>query len=317
MVTVHAEPLEVVYRANRLSCTTCCALFYWVVLLIVPYVLAYVTGGLWAREVLGRERPAVRFTHEALMEAYGRSSVSASASLVRMGWSTSAEINAALGADWRPSDLRAWSEDADRDGRPETLQFVLRVPLASGEQIHSISLMLGFGAVYDSATALRINSSVAVTHSSPMPGLRSSQSAELLLHSERSLRGAGQPARAPCTEPFYALQTPLQASGAPVTIESVSSRYRRICNDTVRLTVEPPLWTPGASDAYEMHLTVHVPEQPLVVQPRLLEALKKAFVDYLALFIPLHALLLLLKGTLLKHGLVAARMHHPIKQHRF
>ena len=213
MVTLHVEPVCVRYRANQLSCAACWTLFYWVVVLVVPYIVAYVTGGLWSREVIGREQPAVRFRQEALLEAY---TTRTSLPLVKLGWSTSSEINSAFGDELRPSELRTWTEDDDRDGRVETLAFQLRVPLAAGERMHSISLMLGFDVIFDRATSLRMNSSIFVQHSSPLPGLRSAQSADLVLVSEQALRGKDRVQRAPCKEPLWMLQVRLlPTEGAP------------------------------------------------------------------------------------------------------
>ena len=158
--------------------------------------------------MVGREQPAVRFRQEALVEAY---TTTASSQLVALGWSSSSEINSALGARLRPSELRAWTEDDARDGRVETLAFQLRVPLAAGERMHSVSLMVGLDVIFDRATSLRMNSSLFVQHSSPLSGLRSSQSADLVLVSERALRGANRVARAPCNEHIWMLQAPPNA----------------------------------------------------------------------------------------------------------
>ena len=50
---------------------------------------------------------------------------------------------------------------------------------------------------------------------------------------------------------------------------------------------------------------------------RLVETLKLAFVQYIAFFIPISAILSCVYGALFQYGVVAARMHHPIKQHKF
>lgn len=203
MVTIHKEPLCIRYKVNKVSCASCCNLIYGVLLILLPYIIAYVTGGFWSSDILAREQPFVRFRHEALVEAYASST---SPSLIPLGWSSSALLNSALGSTLRPSELRAWTEDDDRNGRVESLVFSLRVPLGSDERIHSVSLMLGLEVILDQATSLRMNSTVYVQHSSPLPGLRSSQTADLLLESTRALRSSRQPARAPCREAFWMLQ---------------------------------------------------------------------------------------------------------------
>ena len=52
-------------------------------------------------------------------------------------------------------------------------------------------------------------------------------------------------------------------------------------------------------------------------RPGVAETLKLAFVQYVALFIPIAVLLTCLHGALFTTGVLAARVHHPIKQHRW
>ena len=94
-----------------------------------------------------RERPLVRFSHEVLVEGYGAGVES------RFGWSTSFELNDALAHRLRPCELRAWSDDADRDGVPEELHFALSVPLVpegGGDPLplHALSVVVGLVAHY-------------------------------------------------------------------------------------------------------------------------------------------------------------------------
>ena len=87
--------------------------------------------------------------------------------------------------------------------------------------------------------------------------------------------------------------------------------------DTAVLLAQPPLWTPGVGDAFDATITLRVPSQLTSRTPGLFEALKLAFVQYIAMLIPIGALLTCLHGALFRTGVLAARMHHPIKQHHF
>ena len=48
-----------------------------------------------------------------------------------------------------------------------------------------------------------------------------------------------------------------------------------------------------------------------------METFKLALVQYIAFFIPIASILSCLHGALFRYGVIAARAHHPIKQHRF
>ena len=136
-------------------------------LIILPYVLAIAMGAFWTKDAFEREQPGVRFRHEVLVEAY-------LANGTAIGWSTSDQLNTALGARLRPCQLRAWPEDTDRDGKPEALQFSLKVPLDAdgGERLHGLTVLVGVEAVYASGrfADLRLNGSVLVQHQSGLAG---------------------------------------------------------------------------------------------------------------------------------------------------
>ena len=144
---LYSTPLATTYHANTASCASLCTLLYAAALLLVPWPLAYAAGGLWLKEASVRERPLVRFSHEVLVEGYGVGVES------RFGWSTSFELNDALAHRLRPCELRAWSDDADRDGVPEELHFALSVPLVpegGGDPLplHALSVVVGLVAHY-------------------------------------------------------------------------------------------------------------------------------------------------------------------------
>ena len=65
------------------------------------------------------------------------------------------------------------------------------------------------------------------------------------------------------------------------------------------------------------HLTVRVPPILTTRRPGLLETLKLAAVQYIAFFLPIGFLLKCIHGSLFRFGIVAARRHHPVKQHYF
>ena len=164
---IYSRPITVAYHANRASCASCWSACYLLLLIVLPYVLAIAMGAFWTKDAFEREQPGVRFRHEVLVEAY-------LADGTAIGWSTSDQLNTALGSRLRPCQLRAWPEDTDRDGKPEALQFSLKVPLDAdgGERLHGLTVLVGVEAVYasDRFADLRLNGSVLVQHQSGLPG---------------------------------------------------------------------------------------------------------------------------------------------------
>lgn len=310
-----SRALTVDYHANTVTCASFLTLLYLLALIVLPYVANYGLGGMWTRELLVREQPLTRFRYEALVHAHGTSDVT---SVAAWGWSTSMALNDALGTALRPMELSYWEEDDERDGRPDRLQFVLRVPLdrAAGERLLSVSVLLGVDVAFERDFDLRLNSSLLLEASSPLPGSVWNQTADLAMRSQQPQRSKALGQREPCPSPVWALIQPVQPSGAAATAASVLASYAA-CNDTVVLEAQPKLWTPGLGDSFEATLTVRVPSLMLTRRPGVTETLKLAFVQYIALFIPIAALLSCLHRALFTTGVLAARQHHPIKQHRF
>lgn len=317
MPQVYSKPLEVAYHANRVSCASCCALTNWIAIIIVPYVVAVATGSLWTKEQLVREQPNVNFRHEVLVEAVTKTNT---VPMAPLGWSTSSEINAALGPRLRPCELRAWAEDDELDGLADALQFSLKVPLdaAAGEELLSVSVLLGVDVSFAREFNMRMNGALHFQHSAPFAGKRWRQTGELQLRSREPQRAFDIGTRSACSEDTWMLQQPYAADGGAISVEGVLDRYVAAkCNDTVALDASPPLWTAGVGDSFEAVLTVRVPPVLASRRPGLVETLKLGFVQYLAMFIPIRAGIDWVYGGLVRSGVVAARMHHPVKQHRF
>lgn len=315
MAVLYSRPLAVTYHANRASCASCCTLLYAVACLVLPYVAVYALGGMWTKETPTREQPRVAARYEVLVEAFASSPTSEAVPLL---WSTSQMLNDAIGERLRPCQLRSWAEDDERDGRPDRLQYVITLPVDvdAGERLHSVSVVLGVDVQFEREFSLRLNGSLHLQAQSPLPGRRWVQSADLALRSDEPMRSLDLAPRPPCHQPTWAFATPVLPDGAPASAESILAQYAA-CNDTVTLAAQPPLWTPGVTHAFEAALTVRVPQVVASRRPGLVETLKLAAVQYIAFLLPIGLVLSCLHGALFRYGVVSARIHHPVKQHRW
>jgi hypothetical protein len=293
----------------------CWSVFYLVALIVVPYITVYALGGMWTKEALVREQPMVRFRYEALVEAHGTASGGSS---LKKAWSTSQELNDALGASLRPCSLRAWEEDDERDGLADRLKFVVSMPvdLENDERIHAFSVTLGVDASFATEFQLRLNSSLRMEASSPLAGSSMEQTANLELQSSKPQRSFDLVQREPCPSPVWLLRSPVQPNGNAADTASVLAQYSS-CNDTMIAVAQPAVWSPGTSSSFDATLTVRVPSVLTTRRPGVLETLKLAFVQYVTFFIPIAAILSYLHRSLFQLGILSARIHHPVKQHQF
>lgn len=284
-------------------------LLHLVALIVIPYWLAWLLGGFWLKEAFVRERPLVTMRHETLVE--GRLADS-----TKLAWSTSSELNAALRSHLRPCSLRAWTEDADLDGVPELMHFKVQLPLQPGERLHAFAIIVGLDIRFDdgSHAGLRLNGSLFAQHASPLAGAHWRQRSKLVLDMREPLNRWRM--RDPCPSPFWVLQQPVLPDGSAADLESISGRYAS-CFDRVHLAAQEPIWSPGVAEQFEALLSISVPEMRVDFTPSSLQTLKFAWVQFLALALPLHLLLNLLRDAIVRYGIVATRLHDPLPKPHF
>lgn len=107
------------------------------------------------------------------------------------------------------------------------------------------------------------------------------------------------------------------ADGSAVTIPQVLEVQRLLCNDTVRVRPDYPVWTVGTAASFEINVRLRVPRLLVHSKAGLLEVLKFGWVQYLAFYIPVAALLGWLYNAAMLQGVFFTRMHNPLKPHRW
>lgn len=305
---LHSRPLATTYHADVASCATLTTVAYLVALLLVPWFVAYAAGNLYLYEQLTREQPDVHFTNQLLLEGYDDNGPFA--------YSTSAALNIALKDAFKPCSLRAWTEDDNRDGRPERLRFVLSVPPPS--TVKALSVLVGVKAVYNNGvhSSLTVDGLAYAQASSAIAGKRWTQYGDLSLSTSTPLPPYGWAPRAACSPAFNVFNQTTDKDGKPTTIEAIVGRYHA-CNDTLSYRAEPPLWTPtvtGTTAGLELNLTVSVPEVLVPYEPTTAAVLKMAWVQYLALWFPLFWVLSALRSACIRHRVLTTRAHDPLKR---
>lgn len=315
MAIYYSRPLYVTYHANRASCASCFTFLYVLACVVLPYITVYALGGMWTKETPAREQPNVLQRYEVLVEAYA-TSPSTGTEVIPLLWSSSQVLNDAIGIHMRPCKMSSWYEDDERDGMAERIEYRLEIPVdaAAGERIHSVSVILGVDVSFQREFSLRLNSSLHLQASSPLPGKAWTQTADLTLRSNDPQRSFDLPPRDPCPKPVWAFKQPMLPNGFPASAGTILAQYAA-CNDTAVVTAQPPVWTPGIDDKFEAKLTLRIPPILTSRRPGLIETLKLAAVQYIAFALPIGAILSCLHGALFKFGVVSSRVHNPIKQH--
>eukprot|EP00039_Didymoeca_costata_P026288 m.15542 g.15542 ORF g.15542 m.15542 type:complete len:213 (+) comp5425_c0_seq1:225-863(+) len=136
--TLHRSSLDKEHRASLCSGAFLFQIFLLAIVVVVPYVIAYATAGMWLFQRCYWHQPDVLFEHQAIMVAKGNTDFS------QLVWSTSDPFNRMLQNQLRVPSLRSIETDQNRDGVKDKLHLELELPLRDSEDIHSVYLMLFF-----------------------------------------------------------------------------------------------------------------------------------------------------------------------------
>merc|ERR1711939_1134715 len=85
-------------------------------------------------------------------------------------WSTESAVNQLYGDSLRVAEVSSFENDADRDGKPDTVEVTLTMPLDKGEKIQHASAMLFFDYQLSAGMAVDMEGMVFVDGSSPISG---------------------------------------------------------------------------------------------------------------------------------------------------
>lgn len=265
-------------------------------------------AALWLKERTARIQPFAGFQHQALVVARG-----ASPADVYL-FSTSGVLNEVFGGRLRPAALRLQTEDADQDGLPEVLRAQVTLSLATGEEVHGITAFIALEYAMQSPARFQHNATAIVHHDAGHGGSALHVFGDLELRSDVPLSAAALTARrgpevllgitdaedVAAVDPLRIIQRfdPPCACNLPeaqLTPLAVARRYAALPT-AVHLLPRYPVWTSGAGmSTFDLNVTMAVRPQVVFYAPEIAELLKFAWVQYLALLIPVAAVFTFLR----------------------
>ncbi|KAF2369237.1 Transmembrane protein 231 [Trinorchestia longiramus] len=268
--TVYTDPKVVLHRTILCSRATFFSSICFLVAVIVPLLVTYKSKGLWMREYRDREQPAVIYMEQLLMVAQTSSGP--------LYWGTDAAVR-----DLNPRSLRqphvTWHEyDNNHDGKRDGLELSVKLPLLPQEVVQHFVLIASMMYTLQSQCAATIEGGVVVQHSSSVAMASLTVLGDVALNQRRPL---------PC--PYFndggaarhILLPSLDSSWTPHSL--LSSYWLR--NETIRLSNEYVISTPGPSDALQVKMSLKYVEQELVYVAGFWYIVKHAWMQYLSVLI--------------------------------
>ncbi|OAF64925.1 hypothetical protein A3Q56_07376 [Intoshia linei] len=140
--TIYKQPEYRIYRAHSCSFARFFTLFMKIVCIIVPFILAYRTEGLWKLTDIHTEKPNIQFSYSMLAYIYLKNDR-------YVTWSTFDNFNHIEMPNLRIPVVTSYEEDTNFDDKNDILYLNLSFPLNENEQVVGVQIYLVFDYVLE------------------------------------------------------------------------------------------------------------------------------------------------------------------------
>eukprot|EP00899_Mesostigma_viride_P011468 jgi/Mesvir1/20321/Mv19911-RA.1 len=278
MVQIYGEPLLRRHYAGAISAASCFRLGGLILCIVVTFIVAYATKGLWVKVGSFREQPDVHFSYQALLILESRGGPGST-----KVWSTSHVLNEALASSLVPCSLQATEEDYNQDGLVDTIDIKLLAPAA--EEVHSVKLLLGFTYELHERVDLTMQSAAFISESSPLPGKGLFVDGELKLRLREPLDDDDKHRRV-YDQPVFDPGHKGELRGLDmISLTGILSAYAAR-NETTVLDAPFRVWESGQTPGFAVTARVRIPSaQQIEYNLGTLEMFKLGWVQYIAIFV--------------------------------
>lgn len=285
MVVIHVSPHTTKYVAGRCSWAYFWWLACWCGSIIAPYFIAYHMNGLWLKEAVRVQQPRARFKHSVIVALEGTKKIGNDVLAgYHWHWSTESSVNALFGSDVRVAEVSSVEVDDNRDGKPDTVEVTVAVPLLDGENIHQASAALFFNYTLDDYVTMDMEGMAYVQGGSALAGSR------LWVSGDLRFRQLG--AIVYMTPHTLYRGSVINAANPrinDVLFPTMLGNYAQR-NLTTFIGNEQQVWTAGDGGSadglnrFEIVVRLKIPDEQVRYIPGFWETVKKAWVQYLAIF---------------------------------
>ncbi|KXJ17698.1 transmembrane protein 231 [Exaiptasia diaphana] len=272
MYEVHRHPVLQKYRTHICSKATIFQFFVIWLTYLPPLIIAFVTYGFWMKESSFREQPNVQFKHQLLLVAQGNTPGS------YLAYSTFLNFNQLLQQNLRIPLVKSWEEDTNYDGKYDSLNFDIRLPLKDAESIYSVQVIMLFDYKLHKYVSLQMEGMAYIHYDSPIAGAEFRTVGELKLRQTSLLPNKGK----------HSTYNTSIIDSSKTSVETYdlftifSSYIKR--NVSTEYVSKYPVWTGGRASGQPFVIkgTIHYPEEMIFYRPGFWQMLKWAWVQYLS-----------------------------------
>lgn len=275
LLEIYSHPVVTRYKSSICSKATLYALVALVLTFIPPLLIAFRSKGFWMTTNTYMEQPDVQFKKQALMLLDTPTAGS------YLAWSTYTNFNNIIQDVYRVSSVSSTEMDSNGDGKYDSLNFTVQVPLASTEDISSVQLLLIFDYKLKRYSHLQMEGAAYVQFASLSPGSSFTTFGDLKLVQKIPLLSRGVDNR---YNSSIVNSSSVFAPDYDITniLASYASR-----NISTRFENDYPVWKSGrgASQPFTVTVIVQYPTETIVYQPGFWELIKWGWVQYVSILL--------------------------------
>eukprot|EP01135_Chromosphaera_perkinsii_P008739 Nk52_evm72s1444 gene=Nk52_evmTU72s1444 len=307
---IYTDPIKRKFYAPALSFAGLSVLIFYLGLVVVAFLIGYGTDGFWLKQIAVREQPNVRFMKNIILSCDGTKSSVPNF----ITWSTYADYNAIASANLRVPAVKTFENDTNNDGKYDSLNFEIELPLSDTEIVNDVKLLLMFDYEFSSNINLKMQSLAYIYYSSPLAGSHFSTEGQLMFN-QKSLLG------------FESTRTLYDTSIVNATRSAGAYSFRNILreynkrNDTTVFTNSYPVWSSnrGSGQPFIISGTIDYTEQEILLIPGFWETLKFAYVQFIAIAYLLYLIVRHIRHFLYTNQLVTTQVidSHELTKKKF
>eukprot|EP00742_Colponemidia_sp_Colp-10_P006875 GILJ01007370.1.p1 GENE.GILJ01007370.1~~GILJ01007370.1.p1 ORF type:complete len:309 (+),score=23.70 GILJ01007370.1:33-959(+) len=274
MVTVHSSLLQRHYVAHPISLAAFFCAGAIVVIVIIPFLIAYASYSFWLKENTYREQPTVSFRHELMYSIQDSSNYNF--------FTTFPEANALDSGHLNVPIIQSAGLDDNGDGKIDRFRFNITSRLTSGQTVQKVDLLLFFNYILQDRVHMSMTSAAHVSYSAGLPGsqlvvdgwLRLKQRKPLVVRSDYRT--------------VYNTAIVSGFTSDDYRMHTILSNYLDR-NETTMLEDQYPVWignAGGGISEFTLSATIRIPFEIVHYVPPFSETMKWAWVQYLSILIP-------------------------------
>lgn len=289
MVTILKESLSIAHRAGVLTCSFFLCLIFALVIIIIPFFLAFSTYNFWTDNDIYTEQPIVLFRNEVIITTYSISKIVSGSEIVSSPstgfYSTLGELNQLSASYSYPFDFKYAFWDYNTDYKPDMhdMNFTLQV---DSRTVKNVKIIANFQYKLRGKIGLDMVTLAIADINTPNGAASIYIDGDLVLKQKNPLKSS-KIVRHVYNSTLLDFKNPTENY-----FGQVFSRYNSR-NESTFFNYKSTV-IPTGSDSVHISLKIRVPPfQEISYVPLFLENLKFAWIQYLSLLIPVWYLVFL------------------------